>query len=73
MQYVAGGTLADCIKQVRELPREKWTGGRVLESIDHCLVDANQTVPELSSIRAHVREMEWAEVVAWIGIQLAEF
>ena len=71
MQYVAGGTLADCIKQVRELPRENWTGERVLESIDHCLVDANQTVPEQSSIRAQVQKMEWAEVVAWIGIQLA--
>ena len=71
MQYVAGGTLADCIKQVRELPRENWTGKQVLKSIDHCLVDANQTVPEQSSIRAQVQEMEWAEVVAWIGIQLA--
>ncbi|MEM7476238.1 MAG: serine/threonine-protein kinase, partial [Planctomycetota bacterium] len=72
MQYLAGGTLADCIKHVRSLPPSLWSGAKLIESIDRCLVDANQTLPEQSTIRAQVGEMEWAEVVAWIGIQLAQ-
>lgn len=72
MQYLPGGTLADCIKHVRELPAESWTGKRVLESIDKNLLAANQTAPEQSGIRTRVDDMDWGEVVAWIGIQLAE-
>ncbi len=72
MQYLAGGTLADCIKRIRDLPPSTWSGRHILESIDHSLLDASQTVPEQSSVRQRVARMEWAEVVAWIGIQLAE-
>lgn len=72
MQYLAGGTLADCIKHVRDLPAELWSGRKVLEAIDGNLLDAQQTVPEQSTIRQHIERMDWAEVVAWIGIQLAE-
>lgn len=72
MQYLPGGTLADCIKQVRQLPPSLWNGGQILESINSCLLDANQTVPEQSKIRQRISDMNWAEVVAWIGIQLAE-
>lgn len=72
MQYLPGGTLADCIKHVRELPPEFWSGEKLLESIDANLLDANQTAPEQSGIRSKLKDMDWAEVVAWIGIQLAE-
>jgi serine/threonine protein kinase len=72
MQYLAGGTLADCIKQVRELPASAWNGKHILDSIDQNLLSASQSVPEQSSIRARIAVMDWPEVVAWIGIQLAE-
>ncbi|MFN3190182.1 MAG: serine/threonine-protein kinase [Aureliella sp.] len=72
MQYLPGGTLADCVKHVRSLPHEKWNGARILESIDASLVDASQIVPEQSSVRKKISTMEWPEVVAWIGIQLSE-
>lgn len=72
MQYLAGGTLADCIKQVRESPVESWNGQCVLASIDKNLLSANQSVPEQSAIRAQLADMPWPEVVAWIGIQLAD-
>jgi serine/threonine protein kinase len=72
MQYLPGGTLADCVKHVRDLPAGLWSGAKLLESIDASLVDASQTVPEQSSIRRQIANMEWGEVVAWIGIQLAD-
>ncbi|MEM8733006.1 MAG: serine/threonine-protein kinase [Planctomycetota bacterium] len=72
MQYLPGGTLADCVKHVRALPAEEWNGARLLESIDASLVDASQTVPEQSGVRQQIASMEWPEVVAWIGIQLSE-
>ncbi len=72
MQYLPGGTLSDCIKLLRELPTNDWNGGKLLQSIDRNLLDANQSVPEQSSIRSEVAEMSWPKTVAWIGIQLAE-
>lgn len=72
MQYLAGGTLADCIKHARGVPRELWNGELMLESIDLNLLEASQAVPEQSSIREQIGDMSWAECVAWIGIQLAE-
>lgn len=72
MQYLAGGTLADCIKHSKEMPKSTWNGKRVLEAIDKNLLGASQSVPEQSSVRAQIGEMQWPEVVAWIGIQLAE-
>lgn len=72
MQYLAGGTLADCIKQVRDLPPATWSGKHILDSINKNLLEASQTVPEQSVIREQIAQLEWAEVVAWIGIQLAE-
>lgn len=72
MQYLPGGTLADCIKRASALDREQWTGREVLNSIDQRLLDASQTVPEQSNIRSQIASMDWAELVAWFGIQLAE-
>lgn len=72
MQYVAGGTVADCIKHVRSLPQASWCGQHVLQAIDRSLLGASQSVPEQSMIRAQIAEMTWPEVVAWVGIQLAE-
>lgn len=72
MQYVAGGTLADCIGYLRNLPREQWSGQSILESIDRRLLAAGQAVPEQSPVREHLKQLAWPAVVAWIGIRLAE-
>ncbi|MCA9133561.1 MAG: serine/threonine protein kinase, partial [Planctomycetales bacterium] len=73
MQYLPGGTLADCIQLARQLPRESWSGQQVLlASIDQNLLGANQSVPEQSATRAQIAAMDWPEVVAWLGIQLGE-
>ncbi len=72
MQYLAGGTLADCIKLIRGLPSGQRNGKHILESVDQNLLGANQSIPEQSQIRAEVAALNWAEAVAWIGIQLAE-
>lgn len=72
MQYVAGGTLADCMGYLRGLPREQWSGQSILESIDSRLLAAGQSVPEQSPVREYVKQLAWPAVVAWIGIRLAE-
>ncbi len=72
MQYLPGGTVADTIKHVRNLPRKLLAGHHVLEAIDQSLLAANQSVPEQSAIRSAIAGMSWAEAVSWIGIQLAE-
>lgn len=72
MQYLPGGTLADCIKLLRNTPPVQWNGRLLLNSIDRHLLEANQSVPEQSTIRSEVAAMSWPMVVAWIGIQLAE-
>ncbi|MCA9180089.1 MAG: serine/threonine protein kinase, partial [Planctomycetales bacterium] len=72
MQYVAGGTLADCIKQVRDMPVAQRTGAQLLASIDQNLLCANQSLPEQSVTRTLLSSMDWPRVVAWLGIQLAQ-
>ncbi len=72
MQYLPGGTLADCIKYMQSLPPHEWNGRRLLEVIDQSLLAASQAVPEHSLMREQIAVLDWAEVVAWIGIQLAE-
>ncbi|HBE70217.1 MAG TPA: protein kinase [Planctomycetaceae bacterium] len=74
MQYVAGGTLADCVKLRRQLSDQAAmpSGELILRSIDQNLLAASQLVPEQSSIRREVMQRNWAEAVAWIGVQLAD-
>ncbi|QDV22130.1 serine/threonine-protein kinase [Aureliella helgolandensis] len=72
MQYLAGGTLADCIKRLRTTDSKERSGQLVLESIDQNLLSASQSVPEQSPIRTQVSQLPWPELVAWIGIQLAD-
>ncbi|MEO8271403.1 MAG: serine/threonine-protein kinase, partial [Aureliella sp.] len=72
MQYVAGGTLADCIKQVRDVKIAQRSGAQLLASIDQNLLCANQSVPEQSATRTLLSTMDWPRVVALLGIQLAQ-
>ncbi len=72
MQYLPGGSLADCIQLLRTTPVEVQGGGIVLQSINRNLLAANQSVPEHSTVRAELAARSWPETVAWIGIQLAD-
>ncbi|RMF40868.1 MAG: serine/threonine protein kinase [Planctomycetota bacterium] len=72
MEFVPGGTLARCLQALRQHPRSLWSGAHLLRSIDQCLLEAQQAVPEYSSMRSVVQDLPWPETVAWIGIQLAE-
>jgi hypothetical protein len=72
MQYVPGGTLADCIELARNKPVADWSGRLIIESVDRSLTSAGQVSPESSPIRAVLAEHDWATAVTWLGIQLAE-
>lgn len=72
MQYVAGGTLADCVKSINQHDPARWHGRLLLESIDRNLLEANQSSPEQSSVRQRIENLQWPEVVAWVGVQLSE-
>jgi serine/threonine protein kinase len=72
MQYLPGGTLADCIQLAREQPAHALSGKSIIASIDQQLDQANQAVPEQSITRSELAQLSWPETVAWMGIQLAE-
>ncbi len=72
MEFVPGGTLARCLGDLRQSPRSLWGGAHLLRSIDQSLLEAQQTVPEYSAMRALVERLQWSQTVAWIGMQLAE-
>ncbi len=69
MQFLPGGTLADVVKVVRE--KFASDGRLLLQAVDNQLLQTGQTVPESSTIRQWLQTAKWAEVVAWIGTQLA--
>lgn len=72
MQYVPGGTLADCVESIRSLRPEQRSGQKLIESVDRNLVEAGQISPERSPIRDALRRQDWPTAVAWIGVHLAE-
>ncbi len=72
MQYVPGGTLAECIKHLRTVERSQWTGNDFIFCLDQQLLGASQSRPEQSELRERLAHMSWAEVVAWLGMQIAE-
>ena len=72
MQFVPGGTLADCIKLARKKSPESWSGKLIVTSMDENLLRAGQTTPEYSESRKLLERSDWPTVVAWIGTQLAE-
>lgn len=73
MQYAAGGTLSDVIQRLKESsePRASWTGAMYLKVIDQILDDRGESRPSDSSIRRQIRDMTWAQLVCWVGSQLA--
>ncbi|MEM8912002.1 MAG: serine/threonine-protein kinase [Planctomycetota bacterium] len=71
MQFLPGGTLADVVRMIREIPISERNGGHLLESVDRCLLRTAQQVPERSAVREWLRDASWPAVVSWIGVQLS--
>lgn len=69
MQFLPGGTLADVVKVTRE--RQEASGRILLEAVDASLQRTLQSIPEGSATRQWIGSAGWAEVVAWMGTQLA--
>lgn len=72
MQYVPGGTLSETIKATSEMSLEQLSGKALLASVDAALLKAGQQVPDESADREQLATLEWPQVVAWLGVQLAE-
>ena len=72
MQYVPGGTLAETIKATSESTLEQLSGAALLSNVDAALLKAGQQVPENSTEREQLADLDWPRVVAWLGVQLAE-
>ncbi|MCC9657346.1 serine/threonine-protein kinase [Rhodopirellula halodulae] len=72
MQYHPGGTLAEVVRVIRELPLHQRSGKCFLQAVDQSLLDSAQVVPDRSSTRAWLASSDWPKLVAWVGMQLAE-
>jgi len=71
MQYVAGGTLQDVVKQVRLAPPHERSGRTALAAVDAALDRAGQGMPAASAARQSLAAASWPETVCRLGIQLA--
>ncbi|WP_236621212.1 serine/threonine-protein kinase [Rhodopirellula sallentina] len=71
MQFHPGGTLADVIAKAKLTHHNRRRGALLLQSVDENLLASAQVVPERSTTREWINEIEWPKLVAWIGIQLA--
>ena len=70
MEYVAGGTLSDVVKQSKAQARDLDTS-LFIEVLDGKLADAGNSAPVESSNRDWLLKADWPKVVAKIGSQLA--
>ena len=71
MQYVAGGTLQDVVKQARATAPHERNGRIVLTAVDAALDRAGQSASESSSARQSLAGASWPDAVCRIGMQLA--
>lgn len=72
MQYVPGGTLAEVIGCVRQIPPSSRSGAQLLTSVDAAMHRAGQVVDEDASWRQRVAAATWPETVCRLGIQLSQ-
>lgn len=71
MQYAAGGTLARILHTLRSVPRTEWSGREYLRALDRGLEERGESPPAESALRRKIAAMTWAQVVGWLGTQLA--
>lgn len=72
MQYVAGGTLQDVVRRVRETLPEQRRGELLLEVVDAAVERGGQPAMSRAAERRRVAAATWPEVVCRIGRQLAQ-
>ena len=70
MQYHPGGTLADVVRVVRQVPAHERSGRLLLDRVDTSLLHAAQVIPDRSATREWLNDLEWPMLVAWIGMQI---
>lgn len=70
MQYVAGGSLQDVLKRVREVAESERTGKTLFEAIDKMLGQRGESPPVGSTLRERLGALTWPEVVCWLGARL---
>lgn len=70
MQYHPGGTLADVVRVVRQIPIHERSGQLLLDRVDTSLLHAAQVIPDRSATREWLKGLEWPMLVAWVGIQV---
>ncbi len=71
MQYIAGGTLQQVIRRLREIPPEKRSGEIILDVVDESLDKRGDSRPTMSPARHWLATASWPEAVCWIGSRLA--
>jgi eukaryotic-like serine/threonine-protein kinase len=71
MQYIAGGTLQQVIRRVRQIPLEQRTGEILLDVVDEGLEKRGDSRPTMSPARHWLATATWPEAVCWIGSRLA--
>ncbi|MFT5522837.1 MAG: serine/threonine protein kinase [Pirellulaceae bacterium] len=71
MQLVPGGTLADVVKRVSELPMSERSGEVIADSVRESLRDFEDRLPLETVVPTEMRRRPWHEVVCVIGEQLA--
>ena len=71
MQFIGGGTLADCLTSVSELPSTEKNGQCLIDSIDRHLKMYGLELPLHADSNLAVAKLDWVSTVAWVGMQLA--
>ena len=71
MPYLAGGTLQDVIRQVREISLVDRSGRNLLKAVDSALERRGELPPADSSARNRWTERSWQAAVCAIGAKLA--
>ena len=72
MQFAAGGTLAQVIKELADVPIQDRSGRSLLDVVNHSVEQSGQLPAGSSSQRRELEAADWVTVVCGLGIQLAE-
>lgn len=71
MQYVAGGTLQQVIRSIREVEPEQRNGEVMIRAVQQSLENRGEMRPADSLIVQNLKKLSWPEVVCWVGARLA--
>ena len=71
MQYVAGGTLHDVVRRLKEIPAPQRTGRNFVWCIEQALDERGESPPSNSPARRMWLQSSWPEVVCRLGAHLA--